>query len=96
MLQQYELSFVSDAAKMCPNFTGPDNRAQFKLEIMEVFRTAKQRQYLKHADKRNRSRGFPNSENDDVDDPNSDDPNSDDPDNADLEVDNPVTSDESD
>lgn len=32
---------------MCPNFKGRETRAEFKLEIMEVFRAAKQRQYLK-------------------------------------------------
>ncbi|CAL1672171.1 unnamed protein product [Lasius platythorax] len=36
------------AAKTCPNFKGPETRAEFKLEIMEVFRAAKQRQYLKN------------------------------------------------
>ncbi|XP_067211343.1 uncharacterized protein [Linepithema humile] len=35
------------AAKMCPNFKGPESRAEFKLEIMEVFRAAKQRQHLR-------------------------------------------------
>lgn len=38
---------VLDATKMCPNFKGPETRAEFKLEIMEVFRAAKQRHYLK-------------------------------------------------
>lgn len=32
---------------MCPNFKGPESRAEFKLEIMEVFRAAKQRQHLR-------------------------------------------------
>lgn len=40
--------YLTDAAKMCPNFSGPENRAEFKLEIMEVFRAVKQRQYLKN------------------------------------------------
>ncbi|XP_067210756.1 uncharacterized protein [Linepithema humile] len=35
------------AAKMCPNFEGPLTRTAFKLEMMEVFRAAKQRHYLK-------------------------------------------------
>ncbi|KAM0733641.1 hypothetical protein ACS0PU_013190 [Formica fusca] len=39
--------FFVHAAKRCPNFKGPETRAEFKLEIMEVFRAAKQRQYLR-------------------------------------------------
>ncbi|XP_070156705.1 uncharacterized protein [Polyergus mexicanus] len=35
------------AAKRCPHFKRPETRAEFKLEIMEVFRAAKQRQYLR-------------------------------------------------
>lgn len=44
----YKYCCVLDAAKTCPNFKGPETRAEFKLEIMEVFRAAKQRQYLKN------------------------------------------------
>ncbi|XP_011858814.1 PREDICTED: serine/threonine-protein phosphatase 2A regulatory subunit B'' subunit beta-like [Vollenhovia emeryi] len=39
---------ADDAATMCPNFKGPETRAEFKLEVMEVFRAAKQRHYLEN------------------------------------------------
>lgn len=53
---------------MCPNFKGPEDRTIFKLEIMEVFRTAKQRQYLRNKAMMNRDSSCSSSSQDDPDD----------------------------